>query len=112
GFWLHLYSYPEMATQYGANGFLSGFEQGCYFHGTQKICECGGSNAYFGFFDGKHFKTYQLPVCDGPSGTIELNAGENFSGTVIGTSPDGDPLTVTYSGVPSGANIDPANGTV
>lgn len=112
GIWLFTYAYPDVEFTYGNDGFIDNLFHGCWYYEQAQICDPElGSIDYQGMFDGKHFETFQKPYCTEVSGSITVQPGDNISYIVTGKSPDGDPLTVTYSGVPAGATITPTDGT-
>lgn len=53
----------------------------------------------------------QPPACSGISSQQIVNVGQAFQTTFTGTDPDGDALTVSHLGLPTGATLTPPSGT-
>ena len=102
GYWLTPYGYPNISFFYNGNGFIN-----LLTAGTNPGIE------YHGFFDADNKNTFRMPMCLEPQNFSQtIFAGQNFTTQFTGISPDGNPLTVYYSGIPSTANVTPANGSV
>lgn len=85
-----------LSTAYDQNGFLTEF-----------------SPELFSFYDrSKNDGVVHNPICEGITDAYTLRVGELFERSFIGTDPQHEKLTVTYSGLPSGAVRTPAGGTV
>lgn len=109
GIWIETFSYPNLSSQYKTDGFLSSLKHGCHVYSS---ADCDyGSIDFQGYFDEEHLQTHQKPYCDDPSGVVDLLPGQPFNSVITAVSPDGDPLTVTYTGVPQGASVTPPSGT-
>jgi hypothetical protein len=52
----------------------------------------------------------QPPTCTGTSGNQVIPSGSSFIANFTGTDPEGQPLTVSYLGLPGTAVVSPANG--
>lgn len=130
GFWVQTHGYPNLDVIYGADGFIDDVVadidpacsypiDGIYVCTAQDelngSCDEGdrlGNSSYSGFFDKTNADTYRTPVCDQESMNFSLEVDVPFQTLFTGGSPDGKDVTINYSGVPSGASVDPADGTV
>ena len=54
----------------------------------------------------------RAPGCSGISGTHTIPVGQLFTTSFVGTDPDGGTLTVNHFGLPSGATLTPAAGSI
>lgn len=54
----------------------------------------------------------QPPTCSGTSGIQVVNVGQSFQGSFTGTDPEAGNLRLDHLGLPSGATLTPAAGTI
>ncbi len=108
GYWMFSYAYPNMSITYTPGGYIADVDFGMNDNTGEPQC---GDQCYSGFFDGKYKETERDSFCEGASGSYTVNVGELFETTFQATNPDNEEITVTYTGIPIGALVTPADGT-